>query len=214
MANNAKVRSAIKDFLERLKAHDSAIPEDVAEDALEMVENVNDALCEDEEADPLEITKDACKDEEELETKIEDTMVNVLKKYGVIKDRSSSTLDKFINSIGCKDEDIEEEVETEDEEIEEVEVKDSAEELKRKLRKVKPVIASIKDESVRRKLTDSLIEIAKLAKGDSYGDIASIANSASKSKMKDTATRSMPSDFDLGMQWAQSMNPHYKKEDK
>ena len=59
MANNKKVMDSIKEFLERMKACDEAIPEDLAEDALEMVEGVKDALCEDEDVDVLEVTKDA-----------------------------------------------------------------------------------------------------------------------------------------------------------
>ena len=36
MANEARVMGAIKNFLMKMKAHDEAIPEDLAEDALEM----------------------------------------------------------------------------------------------------------------------------------------------------------------------------------
>ena len=60
MANEKRVRDAVRKFLTCMQAHD-AIPEELAEDALEMTEEVNDALCEvteDEEANPLEITKD------------------------------------------------------------------------------------------------------------------------------------------------------------
>ena len=46
MADEARVMGAIKNFLLKMKALDEAIPEDLAEDALEMTEEVKDALCE------------------------------------------------------------------------------------------------------------------------------------------------------------------------
>ena len=95
MANSAKVMSSIKDFLIKMKALDEAIPEELAQDALEMTEEVKDALCDDETPDPLEVTKDEevieeeekkeeAKDEESIETKVEDAMVKVMRKYGLI----------------------------------------------------------------------------------------------------------------------------------
>ena len=46
MANNAKVMDSIKSFLLKMKANDENIPEELAQDACEMVEAVKDALCE------------------------------------------------------------------------------------------------------------------------------------------------------------------------
>ena len=57
MANNAKVMSSVKDFLLKMKALDEAIPEELAKDALEMTENIKDALS-DEDPDVLGVTKD------------------------------------------------------------------------------------------------------------------------------------------------------------
>ena len=81
MANNKKVMDSIKEFLERMKACDEAIPEDLAEDALEMVEGVKDALCEDEDVDVLEVTKDADPDgdDKDIDRKVEDAISRVLK---------------------------------------------------------------------------------------------------------------------------------------
>ena len=108
MANTSKVREHIKDFLEKMKALDEAIPEELADDALEMVENVNDALCEDEDADVLEITRDEDIDEKEdidIEKKIEDTMMKVLKKAGIVTDTSMSALDRLIKNMDMECED-------------------------------------------------------------------------------------------------------------
>ena len=55
MANNAKVMSSVKDFLLKMKALDEAIPEELAKDALEMTENIKDALFH-EDPNPLQIT--------------------------------------------------------------------------------------------------------------------------------------------------------------
>lgn len=65
MANGSKVMASIKDFLIKMKALDEAIPEELAEDALKMTEEVKDALCEDEDPDVLEITKDEDPNEKE-----------------------------------------------------------------------------------------------------------------------------------------------------
>ena len=103
MANNAKVMSSVKDFLLKMKALDEAIPEELAKDALEMTENIKDALC-DEDPNPLQITEDEDPKPEEnnMEGKVEDAMVKVLKKYGLIKDSSMSALDEL--EEGCKTE--------------------------------------------------------------------------------------------------------------
>lgn len=87
--NSNKVRDSIKRFLEKMKACDE-VPEELADDALEMVNGVNEAL--DEEADILEITKD---EEPDLDVKIEDTIRKVLMESGLIKDRSVSALDEL-----------------------------------------------------------------------------------------------------------------------
>ena len=106
MANNAKVMESIKNFLIKMKANDEAIPEELAQDACEMVEEVKDALCEDE--DPIE-TENPVEDEdpEEKETekididkKVEDAMVNVMRKYGLIKDGAMVALDELENKLG------------------------------------------------------------------------------------------------------------------
>ena len=108
MANNAKVMSSVKDFLLKMKALDEAIPEELAKDALEMTENIKDALC-DEDPNPLQITNDEDPkpegEENNFEGKVEDAMVKVMKKYGLIKDSSMSALDKLEEGCSAEDED-------------------------------------------------------------------------------------------------------------
>lgn len=87
MANGSKVMSSIKDFLIKMKALDEAIPEELAEDALKMTEEVKDALCEDEDPDVLEITNDEDpKEKEDIDVKVEDAITRVLMKHGLIRD--------------------------------------------------------------------------------------------------------------------------------
>ena len=157
MANNAKVMESIKNFLIKMKANDEAIPEELAQDACEMVEEVKDALCEDE--DPIE-TENPVEDEdpEEKETekididkKVEDAMVNVMRKYGLIKDGAMAALDELENKLGeeeTTDVDGEEKV-TEDPE----KINDSAK--RELLRQIKPVIANVKDARQRKALADA-----------------------------------------------------------
>ena len=96
MANEKRVRDAVRKFLTCMQAHD-AIPEDLADDALEMTEEVNDALCEtteDEEANPLEITKDEDKPDD-LDKKVADGVVRALRELGFYKDPAMKALDEL-----------------------------------------------------------------------------------------------------------------------
>ena len=217
MANANKVMSTIKDFLVKMKALDEAIPEDLAQDALEMVEGVKDALCEeeivkDEETveEKVEETKDEDPKEEKLEAKVEDAMVNVLKKYGLIKDSAMKALDE----LECE----EEEVKTEDDVTNEEEVtvdpekiNDSARAI---LRQVKPIIANIKDSKERKLMADSFAKLMKMGSSkDQYGTILKMANTASKAAMDEASTKklSVDNDYNFGMDIAKKFNPHYKE---
>lgn len=211
MANNAKVMESIKNFLIKMKANDEAIPEELAQDACEMVEEVKDALCEDE--NPIE-TENPVKDEEPEETekididkKVEDAMVNVMRKYGLIKDGSMAALDELENKLGedeTTDVDGEEKV-TEDPE----KINDSA---KRELLcQIKPVIANVKDAKQRKALADAFAKSMNMTSGTAdYGAILQ----ASKSAVKDAAIKkhASVSDEDFGMEIARKYNPHYKEE--
>lgn len=215
MANNAKVMESIKNFLIKMKANDEAIPEELAKDACEMVEEVKDALCEDE--NPIETEnpvkdeepeEDKAKDEESIESKVEDAMVNVMRKYGLIKDGAMAALDELENKLGKEettDVDGEEKV-TEDPE----KINDSAK--RELLRQIKPVIANVKDAKQRKALADAFAKSMNMnSKTADYGAIFK----ASKSAVKDSAINKSTSvsDEDFGMQIARKYNPHYMKEE-
>nr|DAJ94295.1 MAG TPA: helicase [Caudoviricetes sp.] len=209
MANNAKVMDSIKNFLIKMKALDEAIPEELAQDALEMTEEVKDALCEDETPDPLEITKDEEKteekEEEKVEAKVEDAMVKVLRKYGLIKDESMKSLEDI------DDEEIEgEEKVTVDPE----KMNDAA--RRELLRKVKPMVASIKDSKQRKLFADAFAEAFKLNSGaNQYGTVMQMAKTSAQDSMKqaEAVRKTSDADYNFGMEIAQKFNPHYKKEE-
>ena len=207
MANNAKVMSSVKDFLLKMKALDEAIPEELAKDALEMTENIKDALC-DEDPNPLQITEDEDPKPEEnnMEGKVEDAMVKVLKKYGLIKDSSMSALDEL--EEGCS---------TEDEEEGEEEVTVDPEKMNDAmtlLRTVKPVIAGIKDSKTRKQVSDAFAKALKMSIGtnEQYGQMMAMARMSAKDSMSKKQKSTQDADYEFGMDLAKRFNPHYKKE--
>ena len=206
MANNAKVMSSVKDFLLKMKALDEAIPEELAKDALEMTENIKDALC-DEDPNPLEITKDEDPKPEEnnMEGKVEDAMVKVLKKYGLIKDSSMAALDELEEGCSAEDEEEGEEEVTVDPE--------KMNDAMTLLRTVKPVIAGIKDSKTRKQVSDAFAKALKMSIGtnEQYGQMMTMA----RMNAKDSMSKKQPTqdaDYDFGMDLAKRFNPHYKKE--
>ncbi len=224
MANEARVMGAIKNFLLKMKALDEAIPEDLAEDALEMTEEVKDALCEEETAKDSDLGGDNPVEDEEpveeeekvdIDKKVEDAFVKVMRKYGLIKDSAMASLDDLETKLSEAQET--EDVEGEEEVTVDPEVmNDSAK--RELLRAIKPAIASVKDSKTRKLLADNF---AKAIGGVSSttSDYASImqavANNTRKavSEKKQTVDHSVE-DVDFGMQIAQRFNPHYMKEDK
>lgn len=223
MANKAKVMDSIRDFLLKLKALDENIPEDLAEDALKMTEEVKDALCEDEEMeveekeetkdeDPKE-TKEEGKDEdpkEDIDKKVEDAFVKVMRKYGLIQDSAMAALDEAEKELSKKDEEDEdidgEEAVTVD--PEKINSKDAA----AMLRKVKPIIAGVKDAKSRKILADTFAK-ALVGEKKTTADYASIL-SASREAVKDLMSKKSTADassVDYGMEIAKKYNPHYKE---
>lgn len=222
MANKAKVMDSIRDFLLKLKALDENIPEDLAEDALKMTEEVKDALCEDEEMeveekeetndeDPKE-TKEKDEDlkEVDIDKKVEDAFVKVMRKYGLIQDSAMAALDEVEKELSKKeeeDEDIEgEEAVTVD--PEKINSKDAA----AMLRKVKPIIAGVKDAKSRKILADTFAK-ALVGEKKTTADYASIL-SASREAAKDLMSKKSTADassVDYGMEIAKKYNPHYKE---
>lgn len=224
MANKAKVMDSIRDFLLKLKALDENIPEDLAEDALKMTEEVKDALCEDEEMeveekeetkdeDPEE-TKEEAKDEDpkevDIDKKVEDAFVKVMRKYGLIQDSAMAALDEAEKELSKKDEEDEdidgEEAVTVD--PEKINSKDAA----AMLRKVKPIIAGVKDSKSRKILADTFAK-ALVGEKKTTADYASIL-SASREAAKDLMSKKFTADassVDYGMEIAKKYNPHYKE---
>lgn len=211
MANNAKVMDSIKSFLLKMKANDENIPEELAQDACEMVEAVKDALCEDEEVIE-EKKEEKVEDEdpkEDIDKKVEDAMVNVMRKYGLIKDGAMTSLDELEKKLGeeeTEDVDGEEKV-TEDPE----KINDSA--RRQLLKQVKPIIAGVKDSAQRKALADAFAKSLGMNKKTAdYGAVLS----ASRSAVKDSQIKNpnSVSDADFGMEIARKYNPHYMKEDK
>lgn len=223
MANKAKVMDSIRDFLLKLKALDENIPEDLAEDALKMTEEVKDALCEDEEMEveekeetkdeDLKETKEEGKDEdpkEDIDKKVEDAFVKVMRKYGLIQDSAMAALDEAEKELSKKDEEDEdidgEEAVTVD--PEKINSKDAA----AMLRKVKPIIAGVKDAKSRKILADTFAK-ALVGEKKTTADYASIL-SASREAVKDLMSKKSTADassVDYGMEIAKKYNPHYKE---
>lgn len=224
MANKAKVMDSIRDFLLKLKALDENIPEDLAEDALKMTEEVKDALCEDEEMEveekeetkdeAAEETKEEAKDEDpkevDIDKKVEDAFVKVMRKYGLIQDSAMAALDEAEKELSKKDEEDEdidgEEAVTVD--PEKINSKDAA----AMLRKVKPIIAGVKDAKSRKILADTFAK-ALVGEKKTTADYASIL-SASREAAKDLMSKKSTADassVDYGMEIAKKYNPHYKE---
>lgn len=213
MANNAKVMDSIKGFLLKMKALDAEIPEELAQDALQMTEEVKDALCEAELEEKEETKDEEPKVEEKAEEKIdidkkvEDAMVNVMRKYGLIKDGAMAALDEVEEKLGAEDEATEEDVTVDPEKM-----NDSA---KRKLlRETKPVIANIKDSKQRKAVADAFAKALSMntATTSQYGSIMDMVNSNMKSNVETKAHDSkMADDYDVGMEIAKKYNPHYKE---
>lgn len=213
MANNSKVMGSIRDFLVKMKALDENIPEELAKDALQMTEEVKDALCQDEEVETEE--KEEVKDEDpkgeeekmDIDKKVEDAMVNVMRKYGLIKDGAMAALDEMENKLGTEDSDGEEEVTVDPEKM-----NDSA---KRKLLKdIKPTIANIKDSKQRKAVADAFAKALSIST-TTTNDYSSIMNIVKKNTKESVQTKDhqvkMNDDFDVGMEIARKYNPHYKE---
>lgn len=213
MANEKRVRDAVRKFLTCMQAHD-AIPEELAEDALEMTEEVNDALCEtteDEEANPLEITKDEDKPDD-LDKKVADGVVRALRELGFYKDPAMKALDELeVEEKETEDEDPDELTEDADNEesvtVDPEKMKDSA----TLLRTMKPVIAAIKNPKERKKAADALARMIKGSRVTS-SDYGTLMNIKQKKATKDSKAKAIDSDYDFGMSIAKRYNPHYKEE--
>ena len=211
MTNRTKVMSSIRDFLIKMKSMDEAIPEELAEDALEMTEEVKDALeeeeivedgCEEEAEDEDIVEEETDEEPVELEQKIEDALTKVLRKHGYIKDSAMKSLDELEETL---EEDESVELESENDNMVDPEVINNSDSARALLRKVKPLIAYVKDSRTRRKLSDSFAEALKMNRTTAdYGAVF-------KAGMASRDSAPAPSQ-ELGNEWAKKYNPHYKEE--
>lgn len=216
-------KDAIKNFLLKLKSMDeSTVSEEVVDAACEMAEEV--AKAEDEEIKETEVeeteTKDECKDEdleEKIEKKVSDALNRALAAYG-IKDTSTKALDELEAELEEKEEEKDEDPSDEESvtiDPEKIEAKDSAEEVKKAIRDMKPVLAAIEDPIARKKATDAFVKMARMnmSTTSTYADIQSAIGNNGK-KANDSKPIVTDVDYDHGMDIAKRFNPHYMKEGK
>ena len=181
------------------------------------------AKAEDEEIKETEVeeteTKDECKDEdleEKIEKKVSDALNRALAAYG-IKDTSTKALDELEAELE-KEEEKDEDPSSEESvtiDPEKIEAKDSAEEVKKAIRDMKPVLAAIEDPIARKKATDAFVKMARMnmATTSTYADIQSAIGNNGK-KANDSKPIVTDADYDHGMDIAKRFNPHYMKEGK
>lgn len=216
-------KDAIKSFLLKLKSMDeSTVSEEVVDAACEMAEEV--AKAEDEEIKETEVeeteTKDECKDEdleEKIEKKVSDALNRALAAYG-IKDASTKALDELEAELEKKEEEKDEDPSDEESvtiDPEKIDAKDSAEEVKKAIRDMKPVLAAIEDPIARKKATDAFVKMARMnmSTTSTYADIQSAIGNNGK-KANDSKPIVTDADYDHGMDIAKRFNPHYMKEGK
>lgn len=215
-------KDAIKNFLLKLKSMDeSTVSEEVVDAACEMAEEV--AKAEDEEIKETEVeeteTKDECKDEdleEKIEKKVSDALNRALAAYG-IKDTSTKALDELEAELE-KEEEKDEDTDSEESvtiDPEKIDAKDSAEDVKKAIRDMKPVLAAIEDPIARKKATDAFVKMARMnmATTSTYADIQSAIGNNGK-KANDSKPIVTDADYAHGMDIAKRFNPHYMKEGK
>lgn len=210
-------KDAIKNFLLKLKSMDeSTVSEEVVDAACEMAEEASKA--EDEEIKEETFSEDAEAEsfEELVERKAADAVSRALRAYG-IKDACTNALDELEAELE-KEEEKDEDPSSEESvtiDPEKIEAKDSAEEVKKAIRDMKPVLAAIEDPIARKKATDAFVKMARMnmSTTSTYADIqAAIGNNGKKAN--DSKPIVADADYDHGMDIAKRFNPHYMKEGK
>ena len=210
-------KDAIKNFLLKLKSMDeSTVSEEVVDAACEMAEEA--AKAEDEEIKEETFNEDAETEsfEELVERKAADAVSRALRAYG-IKDACTNALDELEAELE-KEEEKDEDPSSEESvtiDPEKIDVKDSAEEVKKAIRDMKPVLAAIEDPIARKKATDAFVKMARMnmSTTSTYADIqAAIGNNGKKAN--DSKPIVADADYDHGMDIAKRFNPHYMKEGK
>ena len=210
-------KDAIKNFLLKLKSMDeSTVSEEVVDAACEMAEEASKA--EDEEIKEETFSEDAETEsfEELVERKAADAVSRALRAYG-IKDACTNALDELEAELEKEEEKDEDPSDEESVTIdpEKIDVKDSAEEVKKAIRGMKPVLAAIEDPIARKKATDAFVKMARMnmSTTSTYADIQSAISNNGK-KANDSKPIVADADYDHGMDIAKRFNPHYMKEGK
>ena len=210
-------KDAIKNFLLKLKSMDeSTVSEEVVDAACEMAEEASKA--EDEEIKEETFSEDAEAEsfEELVERKAADAVSRALRAYG-IKDACTNALDELEAELEKEEEKDEDPSDEESVTIdpEKIDVKDSAEEVKKAIRDMKPVLAAIEDPIARKKATDAFVKMARMnmSTTSTYADIQSAISNNCK-KANDSKPIVADADYDHGMDIAKRFNPHYMKEGK
>ena len=210
-------KDAIKNFLLKLKSMDeSTVSEEVVDAACEMAEEA--AKAEDEEIKEETFNEDAETEsfEELVERKAADAVSRSLRAYG-IKDACTNALDELEDELE-KEEEKDEDPSSEESvtiDPEKIDSKDSAEEVKKAIRDMKPVLAAIEDPIARKKATDAFVKMARMnmSTTSTYADIqAAIGNNGKNAN--DSKSIVADADYDHGMDIAKRFNPHYMKEGK
>ena len=210
-------KDAIKNFLLKLKSMDeSTVSEEVVDAACEMAEEASKA--EDEEIKEETFSEDAETEsfEELVERKAADAVSRALRAYG-IKDACTNALDELEAELE-KEEEKDEDPSSEESvtiDPEKIDAKDSAEEVKKAIRDMKPVLAAIEDPIARKKATDAFVKMARMnmSTTSTYADIQSAISNNGK-KPNDSKPIVADADYDHGMDIAKRFNPHYMKEGK
>lgn len=210
-------KDAIKNFLLKLKSMDeSTVSEEVVDAACEMAEEASKA--EDEEIKEETFSEDAEAEsfEELVERKAADAVSRALRAYG-IKDACTNALDELEAELE-KEEEKDEDPSSEESvtiDPEKIDAKDSAEEVKKAIRDMKPVLAAIEDPIARKKATDAFVKMARMnmSTTSTYADIQSAISNNGK-KANDSKPIVADADYDHGMDIAKRFNPHYMKEGK
>ena len=210
-------KDAIKNFLLKLKSMDeSTVSEEVVDAACEMAEEASKA--EDEEIKEETFNEDAETEsfEELVERKAADAVSRALRAYG-IKDACTNALDELEAELE-KEEEKDEDPSSEESvtiDPEKIDAKDSAEEVKKAIRDMKPVLAAIEDPIARKKATDAFVKMARMnmSTTSTYADIQSAISNNGK-KANDSKPIVSDADYDHGMDIAKRFNPHYMKEGK
>lgn len=200
-------KSAIKNFLEKMKTYDG-IPEELAEDAAEMVEEFKDACQETDELPVEEVKTEIGSNDEDLNEKIKNAVMAALSESGVLnKDEDIESLDEVESEL----------IEKSDagDEMNEEEVTVSSDSMNRNIRfvkSIKPIIASINDSRTRRRLSDCVAKYVRNTYSNNDAQYSNIFEAAKKNAADKMANmKSNDADYDFGMEVAKKFNPHYKE---